>query len=149
MSLEITINEELKNSMKSGDKVRTETLRSIRSAIIEFSKSGVGREMNSDDEIKLLNLQAKKRKDAIDLYKQANRPELMDKEVAELAIIQEFLPKQLSEVEVVEFVKNKIAATGAQGMKDMGKVMGPTMKELAGKADGGLVQKVVKELLGA
>ena len=149
MSLESTINEELKNSMKSGDKVRTETLRSIRSAIIEFSKSGAGREMNADDEIKLLNLQAKKRKDAIDMYKQANRPELMDKEVAELNIIHEFLPKQMTEEEVVEFVKNKIAATGAQGMKDMGKVMGPTMKELAGKADGGLVQKVVKELLGA
>ncbi len=141
------INEDLKNAMKSGDKVRLDTLRSIRAAIIEFEKSGDKAEMTPEMEFKILNGAAKKRKDAIEMYKNANRPELLEKEEAELSIIQEYLPKMMDESEVRQFIKDKIVAIGAVGMKDMGKVMGPSMKELNGKADGSLVQKIVKELL--
>ena len=147
MNLEAKVNEELKAAMKSGDKVRLDALRSLRASIIEFSKSGAEGEMNEATEMKILTTAAKKRKDAIELYKNANRPELLEKEEQELVVIQEFLPKMMEEAEVVDFIKAKIATVGASGMKDLGKVMGPTMKELAGKAEGALVQKIVKELL--
>ena len=147
MGLEAKINEDLKNSIKSGDKVRMETLRSIRASIIEFNKSGAGREMNNDDEIKILNSAAKKRKDAIALYEQGNRIDLADKEKQELVIIEEYLPKQLSDDEVKTIIKkiqNEVAATD---IKDLGKLMGPVMKELKGKADGAKVQQFVREIL--
>lgn len=149
MTLEIKINEEIKSAMKSGDKLRLDTVRSIRASIIEFSKSGVGREMNSDDEIKLLNSLAKKRKDAIAMYEQAGRTEMQAQETAELAIIQEFLPKQLSDAEIIDIIKSIIDKVGASSEKDFGKVMGPAMKALSGQADGNKVQSVVKSLLGA
>ena len=148
MALEAKINEEIKTAMKSGEKLRLETLRSIRAAIIEFAKSGLNREMNEADELKMLNNIAKKRKDAITMYKDANRMELAEKESAELAVILEFLPAQLSEVEVRAIIMKIKEDSGAVGMKDMGKVMGPSMKALSGKADGGLVQSIVKEILG-
>lgn len=148
MALEAKINEEIKTAMKSGEKLRLETLRSIRAAIIEFAKSGLNREMNEADELKILNNIAKKRKDAITMYKDANRMELADKESAELDVILEFLPAQLSEVEVRAIIMKIKEDSGAVDMKDMGKVMGPSMKALSGKADGGLVQSIVKEILG-
>ncbi|MGA2298766.1 MAG: GatB/YqeY domain-containing protein [FCB group bacterium] len=149
MGLEAKINEELKNAIKSGDKIRLETLRSIRAGIIEFNKSGAGREMNESDELKILNTNAKRRKDAIALYEQGGRADLADKEKSELSIIEEFLPKQMSEIEVKSIVQKIISETGATDIKDMGKVMGLSMKQLQGKADGTLVQKIVKELLGS
>jgi uncharacterized protein YqeY len=148
MNLEQTINEEMKSAMKSGDKLRLETIRSIRAGILEFKKSGVEREMNDQDEQKILLAAAKKRKDAIEMYSQANRQDLADKETKELRVIEEFLPKQMEEAEIVEFIKNFIAEVGATSMKDLGKVMGPAMKQLTGKADGNTVQRIVKELLG-
>lgn len=144
MNLETTINDELKNAIKQSDKLRMETLRSLRATIIEFNKSGIGREMNDDDELKILQSAAKKRRDAIELYEKAGRTELSDKEKAELVIITEFLPKQLSEEDVKTIITKVISETGATGFKDMGKVMGATMKELKGKADGNLVQTLVK-----
>eukprot|EP01107_Rhizomastix_libera_P017647 TRINITY_DN8645_c0_g1_i1.p2 TRINITY_DN8645_c0_g1~~TRINITY_DN8645_c0_g1_i1.p2 ORF type:complete len:151 (+),score=8.32 TRINITY_DN8645_c0_g1_i1:164-616(+) len=149
MNLEQKINEELKNSMKAGLKDRTDAIRAIRSAIIEFNKSGTGKEMTEEDGIKLLNVQAKRRRDAMDMYEKAGRPDLFEKEKAELEVIQEFLPKQLSDEEVADVVKNVIAEIGATGMKDMGKAMGACMKALAGKTDGNKVQTVVKDILGA
>jgi uncharacterized protein YqeY len=149
MSLEAKINDELKLAMKAGQKLRLETLRSIRATIIEFSKSGSNQVMNEDDEIKMLNTLAKKRKDAAIMYKQAGRTELMEKEEAELEIIQEFLPKQLSDDEIVDVIKGLISKVGASSEKDFGKVMGPAMKALSGKADGAKVQSLVKSLLGA
>jgi uncharacterized protein YqeY len=147
MGLEQKINEELKNAIKSGDKVRLETIRSIRAAIIEFNKSGAGREMNSDDELKILQSAAKKRKDAIALYEQGNRQELADKEKQELTIIEEFLPKQIPDDEIKEVIRKVIADVGANDIKDLGKVMGQAMKELKGKADGAKVQQFVRDLL--
>ncbi|MCU0425278.1 MAG: GatB/YqeY domain-containing protein [Candidatus Kapabacteria bacterium] len=143
-----TINEQMKTAMKSGDKQRLETLRSIRALILEFEKSGIGRAMTPDDEQNLLISAAKKRRDSIDQFRAAKREDLATKEEAELAIIQEFLPKQLSESEVETVVKGIIEQVGAKTPQEVGKVMGAAMKELRGKADGNLVQAVAKRLLG-
>ncbi len=144
MNLEKTITEELKKAIKEGNKLRMETLRSIRATIIEFNKSGIGREMNDDDELKMLQSASKKRREAIELYERAGRTELSDKEKAELVIIAEFLPKQLPDDDVRSIIAQVIKDSGATGMKDIGKVMGAAMKELKGKADGNLVQALVK-----
>lgn len=148
MNLEAKITEEMKAAMKSGDKLRLDTVRSIRASILEFKTSGANKEMDEAEEIKLLNSLAKKRKDSISMYEQAGRTELADKEKAELDVIMEFLPKQLTEDEIKELVQNKINETGASGTDGLKLVMGPIMKELKGKADGNLVQTIVKTLLG-
>lgn len=149
MNLEQTITEQMKAAMKSGDKLRLETVRSIRAAILEFNTSGVGRPMNDDDEVKLLQKLAKKRKDAMEIFRANGRNEAADKEQAELAILEEFLPTMLNEAEITEIVTRIIAETGATSQKDFGKVIGAAMKDLRGKADGTLVQSVVKSLLGS
>ena len=147
MTFEQIINEDLKESMKSGDKLRLETLRSLRASIIEFTKNGTGKDMTEEDAQKILLNASKKRKDAIEMYRQAGRQDLLEKEESELAIIAAYLPEQLSESEVVDALKLIIQQVGAEGPKDMGKVMGLAMKELRGKADGTLVQQCLKELL--
>ena len=148
MSLDQKINQELKQAILSGDKLRMETLRSVRASIIEFAKSGIGREMNPDDELKLLQNAAKRRRDAIELYERGNRQDLADKEKAELVILSEFLPQQISEGEAKDIVQRIASEVGASDMKDLGKVMGPVMKELKGKYDGAKVQALVREILG-
>lgn len=148
MNLETKITDEMKAAMKSGDKLRLDTVRSIRASILEFKTNGSNKEMDETEEIKLLNSLAKKRKDSINMYEQAGRTELADKEKAELAVIMEFLPKQLTEDEVRNIVKDLITKTGASGNDGLKLVMGPVMKELKGKADGNLVQSIVKEMLG-
>lgn len=149
MSLKDRINEDLKTAMKAGEKIRTEAIRSIRASIIEFEKSGAGREMSNDDEIKILTSAAKKRREAIEMYEQHNRPELAEKETAELAVIQNYLPQQLSREEVTDRVRQVIKDVGAAGPQDTNKVMPVIMKEMKGKADGKVVQEVVKEQLTA
>ncbi len=148
MNLEQTITDQMKAAMKSGDKLRLETVRSIRAAILEFNTSGVGRAMTEEDEVKLLQKLAKKRKDAMEIFRANGRNEAADKEQAELTILEEFLPKMLDEAEIKAVVETIIADTGATSQKDFGKVIGAAMKELRGKADGTLVQTVVKSLLG-
>jgi len=147
MTFEQQINEDLKEAMKSGDKLRLETLRSLRASVIEFNKSGTGKELSEEDSQKILLNASKKRKDAIEMYKQAGRLDLMQKEEDELAIIASYLPEQLTESEIVDALRGIIAQLGAEGPKDMGKVMGQAMKELRGKADGNLVQQCLKTLL--
>lgn len=147
MTFEQKINEDLKEAMKSGDKIRLETLRSLRASIIEFNKSGTDKIMSEEDAQRILLNASKKRKDAIDMYRQAGRQDLMEKEESELAIIASFLPEQMSEDQVIHALKGIIQQAGAEGPKDMGKVMGLAMKELRGKADGNLVQQCVKQLL--
>jgi len=148
MNLEVRINSELKDAMKTGKKDRLEALRSVRAKILEFNKSGVGRDMNEDDEIKLLKSEVKKRKDAIEMYEKGGRDDLLNKEKFELSVIEEFLPEQLSDEEIEAAVNKVIMQTQASSMSDMGKVMGPVMKELKGKADGNKVKEIVKEKLG-
>ena len=135
--------------MKAGDKLRTETLRGIRALILEFEKSGVGREMNAEDELKMLMTAAKKRRESIDIYSKNNRPEQAAKEQAELEIITEYLPKQLSQEEIEKRVTEVIAETGVTGPADINKVIPILMKEMKGKADGKLIQEIVKTKLTA
>ncbi|NQW29636.1 MAG: GatB/YqeY domain-containing protein [Ignavibacteria bacterium] len=149
MSLTETINAHIKEAMLAGEKLRLETLRSIRALIIEFEKSGVGRDMNPDDELSLLNSAAKKRKDAISQYNEVGRLEAAQKEREELVIIQQYLPEQLSEADIRKAIQDVISTIGATGPADMGKVMGGAMKQLKGKADGTLIQTLVKELLSS
>lgn len=146
MNLEAKINEELKNAMKNQDKVRMDALRSIRSAIIEFNKSGVDHEMTEDEGFKMLNSLAKKRKEAIEMYEKANRLDLMEKEQSELLVIQEFLPQQLDDTTVEAELKQMISETNATA-KDFGRLMGAAMKKFAGRADGSRVQTILKNLL--
>ena len=148
MQFEQLVNEHMKEAMKSGDRLRLDTLRMLRAAIIEFNKSGNAQNgMTEEDEQKILLNAAKKRKDAIEMYKQANISDLQEKEELELHIIQSYLPKQLSEEEIYAAINALIIQTGAQGPKDMGKVMGLAMKELRGKADGTTVQAILKSIL--
>jgi len=149
MALMDTISEDLKRAMKSGDKIRLETIRTIRAALLEkqVEKRPSGG-MTPEDEIGVLISSAKKRKESIEIFRSAGRNELADQEEKELVIIQEYLPKQLSPNEIEDIVKCKIAEIGAAGAKDFGKVMPAVMKELKGKADGKIIQETVKRLLG-
>lgn len=148
MSLKSNIETEIKNAMLAKDKDRLRALRAIKSLILlEETKEGAGSSLSSDDEIRLLTKAAKQRKDSAEIYKQQNREDLYAVEMAELSIINEFLPKQLSEEELEAELKKIIAETGASSAKDMGKVMGAATKALAGKADGKLISQKVKELL--
>lgn len=147
MSLKDKITEDMKAAMKSGDKIRLETVRGIRAGILEFEKSGSNKPMTPDDEMKLLMTAAKKRREAIEIYSQNNRPELAEKESAELAILQEYLPKQLSRDEIESRVSAVISEVCAAGPQDTNKVIPVLMKEMKGKADGKLIQEIVKEQL--
>ncbi|MBM4174652.1 MAG: GatB/YqeY domain-containing protein [Ignavibacteria bacterium] len=147
--LKESISLQIKEAMKSGDKLRLETLRSIRASIIEFEKSGVDREMTTDDEISILTSLVKKRKDAAEQYSKAGRNDLSEKETKELEIIQTFLPKQLSREEIEEIINKLITLVNAKSMSDLGKVMGPAMTELKGRADGKIVNEIVKLKLSA
>lgn len=149
MTLSENIVQQMKTAMLASEKLRLETLRSIRAAILEFEKSGSGRTMTPEDELAILMGAAKKRKDAIEQYENVGRAEAAAKEAAELAIIQEFLPAQMSDAEIRDALSAVIAGMGTVGPSDVGKVMGASMKTLKGKADGTLIQKIVKELLGA
>ena len=148
MALKQKVEGEIKSAMIAKDKVRLTALRAIKSMILlEETKGGFSGELSEEDEMKLLTKAAKQRKDSADIYKQQNREDLYAVEMAELEIIGEFLPKQLTEEELVAELKAIISESGASGAKDMGKVMGLASKALAGKADGKAISMKVKELL--
>lgn len=149
MALKQKIEGEIKSAMIAKDKVRLTALRAIKSMImLEETKEGFKGELSQDDEMKLLTKAAKQRKDSADIYQQQNRADLLEVELAELAVIQEFLPKALTEEELKAAVAAIISEVGASGPKDMGKVMGAT-KQLAGKADGKAIADMVKTLLNS
>ncbi|MDR1197709.1 MAG: GatB/YqeY domain-containing protein [Prevotellaceae bacterium] len=147
MSLELTVNSDIKAAMLAKDKLRLETLRSIKAGILLAKTAENATEITEDFEIKMLQKMAKQRKESAAIYSQQNRPELAEKELAEAAIIEQYLPKQLSQEEITAVLKEIIASTGAASAKDMGKVMGAATKQLAGKADGRLISETVKKLL--
>ena len=150
MSLKDRISEDIKTAMKAKDKVRLNTVRSIKKVIIEDESTvrGKGQDaLTEEQELAVLTRLTKQRKDAIAQYNNANRPDLAEKEAAELAIIDEYLPEQISDADIEAIIDGLIAKTGASSAKDMGKVMGPAMKELKGRADGGKVQAIVKSKL--
>jgi uncharacterized protein len=143
---------DMKDAMRSKDRIRLQTIRSLRAAIKQKeidSRSGGAFEMTEALAVAVLQKQAKQRRDSISQFKEAGRADLEEKEVAELAIIKSYLPEQLSESQIRNTVESVIAETGASSMRDMGKVMGPVMNALKGRADGGAVQRVVKELLNS
>lgn len=148
MSLKEKINTDLKEAMKSGEKVRLECIRAIRAKILEFEKSGIGRDMTPDDEIKILSSEVKKRRDSIEEYTKAGRADLADKEKAEMLVIQEYLPKQLTEDEILEVIKTFAASLSVSGKEGFSKLMPAVAKELKGKADGGVIRKLVETFLG-
>jgi len=147
MSLKSQIEDQIKKAMMAKDKDRLRALRAIKSQILlAETEKGAG-ELTEDTEIKLLQKAAKQRKDSLEVYQQQNRADLAEVEEKELAIIEEFLPKQLSEEEIEAEVKKVIEEVGAGGPQDMGKVMGAATKKLAGKADGKVISGVARKLL--
>ena len=148
MNLSKKINADLKDSMKSGDKVRLQTLRSIRALILEFEKSGSGKKFNEEEEIKLLSTAAKKRKESIEEFNKAGRDDLANKEEAELNVIMSYLPKQLTEDEIVAEVKKLSESLDAKTKKDFPKLMPAAIKALKGKADGKSIKFAVEKILG-
>lgn len=152
MSLKDRISEDIKTAMKAKDKVRLETVRSIKKVILEKESTlrAQGQETLSEgQEIEVLAQLAKQRRDSIEQYRQAGRDELAEQESQELAIIEEYLPKQLADEEVAAIVDEIVASVGATSVKDMGKVMGPVMQKLKGRADGQKIQAMVKAKLGS
>jgi uncharacterized protein YqeY len=148
MSLELKITTALKEAMKSKNKMALTALRAVKSAILlhKTQKSSVG-EFSNEDEMKILQKLVKQRKDSAAIYTSEGRNDLADPELKEAELIQQFLPKALSEAEVKEVVKSIIDEIGAEGMKDMGKVMGLSTKKLMGKADGKMISTIVREFL--
>jgi len=148
MALKQRIETEIKSAMIAKDKVRLTALRAIKSLILlEETKEGYSGTLSEEEELKLLTKAAKQRKDSAEIYEKQNRADLLEVELAELAVIQEFLPKALSEAELIQAIQTIIDTSGASGPKDMGKVMGLASKELAGKADGKAIAEQVKALL--
>ncbi len=148
MALFDQISEDIKSAMKARDKVRLETLRNIKKVFLEAKTAPGANDMLEDGEaLKIIAKLAKQGKETAATYTQAGRQDLADDELAQVAVLEEYLPKQLSEEEIEASVKEIIAQTGAEGMKDMGKVMGVAGKQLAGKADGRAISTIVKKLL--
>jgi uncharacterized protein len=150
MALFEQITEDIKKAMLAREKEKLESLRAIKSALLlARTEKGAGDSISEETEIKILQKLLNQRKEAAEIYKQQNREDLWKVEVAEAGFIEAYLPKMLSEEEVVAQVKMIIAETGAKGPSDMGKVMGVATKKFAGKADNRLVSSKVKELLAA
>ena len=148
MSLKLTIENGIKDAMRAKDADRLRALRAIKSMILLEETSGSSADgLSADAEMKILMKAAKQRRDSLEVYVAQNRPDLAEKEQAELAIIEEFLPKQLSDAELTAKITEIIATVGATSPADMGKVMGAASKQLAGLADGKAISAKVSELL--
>ena len=142
------ISNDIKEAMKARDKVRLEALRNIKKVFIEAKTApGANDTLEDAQALKILQKLAKQGHDSADLYTSQNRPDLAEEEMAQVNVIESYLPKQMSEEEIEAVVKEINAQTGAQSMKEMGKVMGIASKQLAGKADGKKISEIVKKLL--
>ena len=148
MSLEVKIMDHMKEAMKAKDSVALEALRAIKSAIIlAKTEAGAADGLTEADEIKLLQRLVKMRKDSYEIFTAQNRPDLAEPELAQIAVIEKFLPAQLSEAEVEAIVAKIIAETGASGIASMGKVMGLASAQIGGQAEGKVISGIVKKLL--
>ena len=148
MSLSAKVMVALKEAMKSKDQTALTALRAVKSAILlAQTESGAKEELTEEQELKLLQKQVKQRKDSAAVYIEQGREDLAEPELAEAKVIEQFLPEALSEEEIAQIVEEIITETGAEGMKDMGKVMGMASKELAGRADGKTISTIVKAKL--
>ncbi len=146
MNLKEQIQNDIKDAMKGGDQMRRGVLRTINADIknVEIAKKNV---LSDDEVLEVISINAKQHKDSIEQYKKGGRNDLVEQEEKELEILQKYLPEQMSEEKVRKIVQEAIKKMGAAGASDFGKIMGATMKEIKGKADGGLVKKIVEEEL--
>ena len=148
MRLQKQIMEELKTAMKSKDTVALQALRAVKSAfLLAKTETGAGDDLTEDQEMKIIQKQVKQRKDSAAIFIDQGRQDLADPELAEIAVLEKFLPEALSEEAIEKVVLEIIAKTGAEGMKDMGKVMGMVSKQLAGQADGKTISGIVRKNL--
>ena len=148
MSLEAKIMDQMKEAMKAKDSVALEALRAIKSAIILAKiESGATDTLTEEQEIKMLQRLVKMRKDSAEIFTKQNRPDLAEPELAQIAVIEKFLPAQLSEEEVEAIISKIIAETGASGIASMGKVMGLATAQIGGQAEGKVISGIVKKLL--
>jgi uncharacterized protein len=143
------LKDELKQSMLAKDSVKTSVLRMVISAIgyAEIQKGGAGYEATDEDVMNVIQKEAKQHRDSIEQFKNAGRPELVEKEEIELAILEKYMPAQMGEDEIRKLVVAAVAKSGATSAADMGKVMGVLMPDVKGKADGGVVSRIVREEL--
>ena len=145
MGLQQEVMSALKDAMKSKDQTALTALRAVKSAILlAQTESGPKEELTEEQELKILQKQVKQRKDSAAIYLEQGREDLADPELAEAEVISKFLPEAMSDEEITKIVKETIKKVGAEGMKDMGKVMGMVSKSLAGKADGKTISTIVK-----
>ena len=147
MSLQNEVMERMKEAMKSKDTTALEALRALKSAFLLANTSGSGVELTESDEIKIVQKLVKQRKDSAAIFKEQGREDLAGPELAQSAVLEKFLPAQMSEEEITAVIEKIIADAGASSMKDMGKVMGIASKQLAGKADGKTISSIVKSSL--
>ena len=148
MALFEQISEDIKSAMKARDKVALEALRNIKKVFLEAKTApGANDTLEDADALKILQKLAKQGKESAQTFLANNRQDLADSELAQVDVIERYLPKALEESEIESIVKEIIAQTGAQGMKDMGKVMGVASKQMAGRADGRIISTIVKKLL--
>lgn len=147
MSLELTINEAIKTAMREKDKVALDSLRAVKSQILLLKTEAKGADVSSEQEIAILQRMIKQRKDSYEQFVAQNRNDLAEVEIAQMKVIEQFLPAQLSAEELEAEIKKIIAEVGAESLKDLGKVMGTASKALAGKSDGKSISEMVKKLL--
>lgn len=148
MNLDKKISQNIKEAMKAKDSIRLETLRAIKSAIILFkTKSSEKKDLTENDEVVLLQKLVKQRRESADIFMTQKRNDLANSEEAQLKIIQEFLPKQIDDLELEKIINDIILKVNAKSMKDMGKVMGNASKIIAGRANGKKIAEIVKKIL--
>lgn len=149
MSLEAQVNTDIKTAMLAKQEAALRALRAVKAAVLLAKTSGSNGELSQEDEVKLLQKLVKQRKESVEIYKSQNREDLAKAELDEIAVIEKYLPAQLSEAEIKTQLQQIIAQVGATSAADLGKVMGAASKHFAGKADNKLVSTLVKQLLGA
>ena len=148
MSLQKQVMDKMKEAMKAKDKVALQALRAVKSAfLLAKTETGVQADITEEQDLKIIQKQVKQRKDSAAIFIKQDRQDLADPELAEIAVLEQFLPEALSEEKIQEVVLAIISKTGASGMKDMGKVMGMVSKELSGQADGKTISTLVKKNL--
>jgi uncharacterized protein YqeY len=147
MTLQSKVMEDMKSAMKAKDKVSLRGLRAIKSAILLAQTDGTGVEIDTEKEIQIVQKLIKQRQDSLKIYTEQNRPDLAQVEEEEIAVLQKYLPEQLSEDELKAAIQGIINKSGANSMKDMGKIMGMASSEFQGKADNRMVATLVKQLL--
>jgi len=147
MSLESRLMSDLKDAMKSKDQAALRSIRAAKAAITNLKTDGSGKVIDEAVEIKLIQKLVKQRQDSLDIFEKQDREDLAVKEREEIAILQNYLPQQLSEEEITPIIQELIKKTGATSMKDMGKIMGMASSQLSGQADGKSISAIVKKLL--